>query len=125
VDITHEAREGYLYIQVSGEFDQHDVEQAFLGWVKFARIHGYDRAICDITQVTGFDSYSTPLMKRFEAAEFIGVTLPRDMRLVVLETGKQLSEGQFSGELMSRMGAQVKVTAEVGSALEWLEVPAT
>jgi hypothetical protein len=59
---------------------------------------------------------------RFDLARYVAETVPPNFRFSILETPKQLARDRFGENVMVNRGASVKVTADLGEALAWLEL---
>ncbi len=120
--VSYEVRKDYLCVKATGEFVLSAVQDIFFEWIQEARCHGVNRALYDITLLTGFDAQQVPTMDKFALSEFIAKSLPKGFRLAVLETPQQLEKDRFSENVMVNRGAIVKVTTNLNEALEWLDV---
>ncbi len=121
MNVSYEVRDNYLYVKALGEVNSPSARDILF---EKARNHSLNRVLCDITGVTGFDTQQTSAMARFSTGEIVAESIPRDFRLVVLETSQQFTggQGQFSENVMVNRGTTVKVTTSLSEALEWLGV---
>jgi hypothetical protein len=101
-----------------GEYDFLSAIFLFGNILKEAWKHNLKKILCDITQMTGFDFNSDQTLARYTIAKYIGESLPKDIRLAILETTKQMD--LFGETIMSNRGAIVKITSNKTVALHWL-----
>jgi hypothetical protein len=107
-----------------GEFNLPRARGNLLEWIEKARSHSLKRILCDITLLTGFGAQQMLSMIRFNTGQLVAQSIPRDFRVVVLETPQQLIESQskFGENVMVNRGVAVKVTTHLNEALSWLGV---
>lgn len=122
MNVSYEAREGYLYIKVTGELDPSTARDDFLEWIGVARSLALNRVLCDITLLTGFDAQQVSTITQFDMSIAIAKSLPRNFILAILETPEQLEENHFTENVMVNRGVNVKVTSKLDEAFEWLGV---
>ena len=122
MNVSYEARSGYLYVKATGEFSLSSAQDSLIEWVKKAHIHALNRILCDLTLITGFDDDQASTMTLFKLGEFAAESIPGKFRLAVLETPQQFGGGRFCENVMVNRGAAVKVTINLNEALEWLDV---
>lgn len=122
MNASYEAREGYLYVTVAGEFTPSAAQDIILEWIALARWQALNRVLVDITLVRGFDVYQIPTITRFDLGAFVAKMLPRHFILAVLETLEQLEKNHFGENVMVNRGINVKLTSSLNEALEWLGV---
>ncbi len=123
--MTYEARDGYLYVRATGEFESSAARDPVLEWIQQARNHNFTRIFVDVTHLAGFDDYQATTMTRYNISMFVIELLPRNFRLAVLETPQQIPGGRFSENVMSNRGIAVRITANPNEALEWLMSPSS
>jgi hypothetical protein len=122
MDVTYEARDGYLYVGVAGEFNPSRSRGRITTMLETLLLWGHDRVLWDISRVTGFEVERVSVMYRFDASQLIASSLPKDFKLAVLQTPAQLDPERFGETVMSNRGVMVKVTTDLDEALEWLGV---
>jgi hypothetical protein len=120
-NIPFEVRNNYLYVKAIGEFDPSAARDFISKFVEEAKNHNLNKALCDLTPLTGFDETDISFMTRFDLADFIAKSMPSGFKLAILGTPQQLSE-DIGETVMSNRGAWVKVTSDLQEALEWLGV---
>jgi len=119
---TYEIRDGYLYVRVSGEYNQFDERTNYFELYEKANKYALNRIVWDITSITGFDDKDASDRAIFNISKFIGESVPKHLRLAILETPQQ-NKNERSGEpLIIKRGAKVKITSNLDEALEWLGV---
>jgi hypothetical protein len=107
-------------VKVSGEYDFLSAIFLFHNLLKEAWKQNHKNIICDITNMTGFDHNPKETIARYTVAKYLGTTLPKDIRLVILETSRQLD--LFGETIMSNSGANVRITSSMTVALHCLGV---
>ena len=122
LNAEYEARDGYLYVKATGEFDFAAAQTLFRELMDEALRLGVSRVLCDLTVLKGLDPSPSSLIMRFDIGEYVARLIPRDLRLALLETPLQFTEGRFGEDVMCNRGAVVKVTPHLREALEWLGV---
>jgi hypothetical protein len=117
-----EIRDGYMYVRVTGTFDQTTAHGLLRECVEKARANNLTRIVCDGAALEGFDPEEVSIWDHLELTEFAAHALPKDIQLAVLETPRQLIGGRVGEDAMVQHGAQVRVTADLQEALDWLGV---
>ncbi len=123
MNVSYEVRDEYLYVKLMGEFTVPDAK-SIMEWIAKAHSHSVKCVLCDITRVTGFGAQQMLTMIRFNTGQLVAQLIPKDFRVVVLETLPQLIESQsrFGESVMINRGVTCKVTTSLKEALEWLGV---
>ncbi len=122
LNVTFEARKGYLYVQAKGQFDYKRARDVFDRVIQEAHYRFVNRILCDITRITGWDLDQASFMNRFNMAVHVANAMTPDLRLALLQTPEQLSVDNFDENVMVNRGAIAKVTSESKEALRWLGV---
>ena len=122
MDAAYEAREGYLYVKVTGEFSLLRARNLVSEWLETIRTHSLDRTLCDVTLLTGIDNETMSILTRFTIGDLVARVIPKDFRMVILVTPQQYPDNLLSEDLMINKGANVKLTCDVDGALQWLNV---
>ena len=122
LNATYEIGGEFLYVKVIGEFHPTTARDIFFEWTEMARSLNLNRVLCDIRLVEGMDADSLSAMTRFETSKFITRSLPKGLKLAVLETPMRISKDGIGETVMRSRGANVKVTTRLQDALEWLDL---
>ncbi len=124
MDVSYEVKGDCLFIEIAGEFSLPSVRSMLSEWVEKARDHTLKRILCDVTLVTGFTAQQMLAMIRFNTGELVVEAIPRDFKVVVVETPQQLIESQsrYAQNVMVNRGVNLKVTDNLDEALRWLGV---
>jgi hypothetical protein len=120
MDASYEVRDGYLYVQATGEFTPDSARLILSKLVKMASDHSCRAILGDITRVTGLDSEQTSILTLFDMGVEVAKFIRKDFRLAVLVTWEQLPAVLFGENVMSNRGATVKLTTHMDEALKWL-----
>lgn len=118
----YDARDGYLYVQLQGVFDQTASHGLAHEIVEQARRCERSQVLCDLTAVSGLGPDSASIWDHLEISEFAAHVIPKALRVAVLETPQQLIGGRVGEDLMIQRGVQVRVTSSADEALAWLGV---
>src|SRR5512136_2250609 len=100
MNASYEVRGGYLYAKVTGEFTLSNARDILLEGVEEAHSHSLNRALYDITHITGFDARDVSILTRLETSELVAKLLPKDFKLAILESPRQIVEGIFGENVM-------------------------
>src|SRR5215212_3891619 len=120
MDASYEARDGYLYVKVTGEFSLLRARELVSEWMETTRTHSLHRTLCDVTLLTGIDNESMSILTRFTIGDLVAKVLPKDFRMAILVTPQHFPDNLFSEDLMINQGANVKLTHHLDEALKWL-----
>jgi hypothetical protein len=121
MNASYEAREGYLYVQATGEFTTSSALLILSKLIKMASDHSCNAILGDITQVTGLNAEQTSMTTLFDMGVNVANLMPRDFKLAVLVTWEQLPDVLFGENVMMNRGTTVKVTTHLDDALKWLQ----
>jgi len=121
LSITYEPTKEYLLVKVSGEYDFLSAIFLFHNILKEAWKQNSKNILCDISSMTGFDFNPKDITSRYTIARYLGTTLPKDIRLAILESPKQMN--LFGETVIANRGAHVKITSSMTVALKWLDIP--
>jgi hypothetical protein len=122
MNAAYEARDGYLYVKVTGEFNLIRARSLLSEWMKKTRTHSLHLTLCDVTLLTGVDNETMSILTRFTISDLVARMLPKDFRMAVLVTPQQFRDALFGQDLMINKGANVKLAYDLGRALKWLDV---
>jgi len=122
MNAAYEAREGYLYVKVTGIFSLLRARNLVSEWLETIRTHSLDRTLCDVTLLTGIDNETMSILTRFTIGDLVARVIPKDFRMVILVTPQQYPDNLLSEDLMINKGANVKLTCDLDGALQWLNV---
>jgi len=122
MNAAYEARDGYLYVKVTGEFNLIRARSLLSEWMKKTRTHSLHLTLCDVTLLTGVDNETMSILTRFTISNLVARMLPKDFRMAVLVTPQQFRDALFGQDLMINKGANVKLAYDLGRALKWLDV---
>ena len=117
---AYEARDGYLYVKVTGKFNLLRARDLISEWMEKARTHSLDRTLCDVTLLTGIDNETMSILTRFTIGYLVAKVLPKDFSMAILVTPQHFPDNLFSEDLMINEGANVKLTHHLEEALKWL-----
>jgi len=118
LSITYEPGTEYLLVRVKGEYDFLSAIFLFRNMLKEAWKQNCKNILCDITRMSGFDFDPKDTKDRYTLARYLGATLPKDIRLALLETPRQMT--LFGETVMSNQGGAVRITSSMTVALHWL-----
>jgi hypothetical protein len=118
LSVTYQPMKEYLLVKVSGEYDFSSAIFLFHNILKQAWKQKCKNILCDITRMSGFDFNAQETISRYTIAKYLGTTLPKDIKLAILETPRQLD--LFGETIMSNKGANVKITTSMTVALKWI-----
>ena len=122
MNAAYEARDGYLYVKVTGKFNLLRARDLVSEWMEKTRIHSLHQTLCDVTLLTGVDNETMSILTRFTIGDLVARVLPKDFRMAILVTPQQFPDNLFSEDLMINKGANVKLTYDLDGALQWLKV---
>lgn len=122
MNASYEARDGYLYVKVIGEFNLLRARDLLSEWMEKTRIHSLHRTLCDVTLLTGLDNKTMSILTRFTISDLVARVLPKDFRMAILVTPQQFADALVGADLMINKGANVKLTSHLDGALKWLNV---
>ena len=122
MDAAYEARDGYLYVKVTGEFSLLRARDLVSEWMETTRTHSLHRTLCDVTLLTGIDNETMSILTRFTIGDLVARVLPKEFRMAILVTPQQFPDNLFSEDLMINKGANVKLTCDLDGALQWLNM---
>jgi hypothetical protein len=125
MNATYEAKDGYLYIKVTGEFNLLRARDLVSEWMEKTRTHSLDRTLCDVTLLTGIDNETMSILTRFTISDFVARVLPKNFKMAILVTPQQFPDNLLSEDLMINQGANVKLTCDLEGALQWLNATST
>lgn len=120
LSVTYEPRSEYLLVKVSGEYDFLSAIFLFHNLLREAWKQNHTNILCDITGMSGFDHNPRETIARYTVAKYLATTIPKDIRLAILETSRQ--SDLFGETVMSNNGANVRITSSMTMALNWLGV---
>jgi hypothetical protein len=112
----------YLHIVSSGEFVLDSARQAFAEWMQEANRQSLNKVIWDARLTGGLETGKLSMLTRYDMCSFIAEAKPADIRLAILVSPDQVPEDRFGEHVMVNRGANVKITADLAEALEWLGV---
>jgi len=118
----HEIRGNTLFLKATGIFSFAEAKVLLPKYIEMAIGRNLERVLFDLRSLRGFNTGDTSTLVRFDLAKFLAETVPSNFRFSILETPKQLSRDRFGENVMVNRGASVKVTADLGEALAWLEL---
>lgn len=120
MQVSTEARDGYLYVRVVGDFSLETAREACRLWSD-APVSRTERCVVlDVTALTSFDTDDVPVMQRFDLSQAFVDILPADIRLAILETPEQFDPERFGEMVMANRGIVVRITTSLDEALRWL-----
>jgi len=122
MNAAYEAKDGYLYIKVTGEFNLIRARSLLSEWMEKTRTHSLHLTLCDVTLLTGVDNETMSILTRFTISDLVARMLPKDFRMAVLVTPQQFRDALFGQDLMINKGANVRLTYDLDRALKWLDV---
>ena len=122
MNASYEARDGYLYVKVIGEFNLLRARDLLSEWMEKTRTHSLHRTLCDVTLLTGLDNKTMSILTRFTISDLVARVLPKDFRMAILVTPQQFADALVGADLMINKGANVKLTSHLDGALKWLNV---
>jgi hypothetical protein len=118
LSVTYEPKNEYLLVKVSGEYDFHSAISLFHNLLKEAWKQNLKNILVDVTGMRSFDNGTKDIIARYTIAKYIATTLPKYISLVILETPNQID--LFGETIMSKKGANIRVTTSKTMALHWL-----
>jgi len=118
----YEIRGDTLFIKITGLFSFAETKLLLPKYIEIAISRNLERVLFDLRSLRGFNTGDTSTLVRFDLARYVAETVPSNFRFSILETPKQLSRDRFGENVMVNRGASVKVTADLGEALAWLEL---
>jgi len=122
MNAAYEAKDGYLYVKVTGEFNLIRARSLLSEGMEKTRTHSLHLTLCDVTLLTGVDNETMSILTRFTVSNLVARMLPKDFRMAVLVTPQQFRDALFGQDLMINKGANVKLAYDLGRALKWLDV---
>jgi hypothetical protein len=122
MNAAYEAKDGYLYVKVTGEFNLIRARSLLSEWMEKTRRHSLHLTLCDVTLLTGVDNETMSILTRFTISDLVARMLPKDFRMAVLVTPQQFRDALFGQDLMINKGANVRLTYDLDRALKWLDV---
>ncbi len=125
MNAAYKARDSYLYIKVTGEFNLLRARDLVSEWMEKTRTLSLDRTLCDVTLLTGIDNATMSILTRFTISDLVARVLPKDFKMAILVTPQQFPDNLFSEDFMINQGANVKLTCDLEGALQWLNVTST
>ena len=120
MNAAYEMRDRYLYVRVTGEYNEVEAREILLEWTAMMRNHYLNRVLYDTTLMTGFDAESQSVITSFKASELIAQLVPRSVRLAFLQSPSQSRKDRFDENVMFNRGVMVRVTSDLQDAIEWL-----
>jgi hypothetical protein len=120
MNAAYEMRDGYLYVRVTGEYNEVEAREILLEWTAVMRNHYLNRVVYDTTLVTGFDAESQSVITSFKTSELVAQLVPRSVRLAFLQSPNRLRKDRFDENVMFNRGVMVRVTSDLQDAIEWL-----
>ena len=115
-----EPQKGYLFVEVSGKFDENNSRDFILQIIKSSYEYNTFKVLVDIRDIKG--PIST--FSRFSLAEFIvNQRTSPPIQMAVVESPGQLDNPRFFENVAVNRGSRLKVfTTSANEAVEWLEI---
>lgn len=120
MQVSTEAREGYLYVRATGDFSLNTAREACRLWSETPVSRTERCVLLDVTALTSFGTDDVPVMHRFELSQAFVDLLPSDIRLAIVETPEQFDPERFGETVMANRGIVVRITTSHDEALAWL-----
>jgi hypothetical protein len=122
MNVSYEAKAGYIYIQLKGDYSNASAIELFRKWREEAKRGKLYKVLCDLTQLIGFYPKENKPEERFSAAELIALFIPKNISLAILAKPSQIDKDRYVEDLMRNRGVRVKLTPSLEEALKWLKV---
>jgi hypothetical protein len=125
--LTYEPRPGYLFVTVTGVFEQTRAQALFIHLMEGAVGHQLPKILVDCTGMSGTMS----IIQRFEFARFVANKqqmavfdgkLGEPSRLAIVGNVPIVDPNRFGETVALNRGAKIKVTDRREEAVQWLEI---
>ena len=116
LDLAFREADGYLLVQVEGEWTPEAVQQGIEEVAQAAEERGHDRVLLDIRNMSGPKTD----LHRFLAGEHAAKAWGHPLRLKVAAVYKEELIDKFTENVAVNRGANIIVLSDIDEAIEWL-----